>query len=133
MPGESLGLLAQETIFYLRVDPVQPSLGMIGLVSERSDLGLKLLDPVFGSMKLMRQLLCPVSCLPSIALGNFRRPPDELHYRLAGLIELVVSAFRSSVRTSKWNYIGTFPALFVITHADTSVAKAAVTLNCRGI
>ena len=66
MPNGSVRLLAQETTFYLRIDPVQPPLGMVGLLLVRCDLGLKLLDPVFCSVKLMRQLLRSASCLPIV-------------------------------------------------------------------
>ena len=115
MPSGS-GLLTQETIFYLRIDPVQPSLGMVGLLSVRRDLGLKMLDPVFGSVKLMRELLRSVHCLPTVALGNFRCFPYKLQDRLASLIELIAIAFRLSIRTNEWNDVGTFRILFLTTH-----------------
>ena len=116
MPNGSVRLLAQETTFYLCIDPVQPPLGMVGLLLVRCDLGLKLLDPVFSSVKLMRQLLCFVHFLPSVALGNIRRPSDKLQDRLAGLIKLIVIALRFSTRASEWNDVGTFPVLFLSTH-----------------
>ena len=117
MPNGSVRLLAQETTFYLRIDPVQPPLGMVGLLLLRCDLGLKLLDPVFSSVKLMRQPLRSVHCLPTVALGYFCRPPDKLQDRLAGLIELSAIAFRFSIRLNEWNYIGTLPILFLTTHS----------------
>src|SRR5262249_29278347 len=101
MPNRSVRLLAQETTFYLCIDPVQPPLGKVGLLLVRRDLGLKLLDPVFSSVKLMRQLLRFVHCLPSVALGNVRGPSDKLQDRLAGLIELIVAAFRFSIRSNE--------------------------------
>ena len=67
---------------------------MVGLLLERYNFGLKLLDPVLGSAKLMGQLLRSVHGLPIVALGNFRRFSDKLQNRLAGLIELIVIMFR---------------------------------------
>jgi hypothetical protein len=116
MPNGSVRLLAQETTFDLCVDPVQPPLGMVGLLLVRCDLGLKLLDPVFSSVKLMRQLLRFVDCSPSVALGNVCRSSDKLQDRLAGLIELIAAAFRFSIRSNEWNHIGTLPILFLTTH-----------------
>jgi hypothetical protein len=116
MPGASMAVLAQETVFYLRINPVQPSLGMVSLLLLRRNFGLKLLDPVFGCMKLMRQLLRSVHCLPIVAFGNFRRPSDKLQNRLAGPIKLSVITFSFSTRTSEWNDVGTFPVLFLTTH-----------------
>ena len=116
MANDAVRLLAQETVFYLRINPVQPSLGMVGLLLLRRNFGLKLLDPVFGCMKLMRQLLRSVHCLPIVALGNFRRPSHKLQDRLAGPIKLIVITFSFSTRTSEWNDVGTFPVLLLTTH-----------------
>ena len=116
MPNRSVRLLARETTFYLCIDPVQPPLGMVGLLLARCDLGLKLLDPVFSSVKLMRQLLRFVYFLPSVALGNVRRPSDKLQDRLAGLIQLIAAASRISIRSNEWSHIGTFPILLLSAH-----------------
>jgi hypothetical protein len=116
MPNGSVRLLAQETTFYLRIDPVQPTLGMVGLFLVRCDLGLKLLDPIFSGVKLTRQLVRFVHCLPTVALGYFCRPSDKLQDRLAGLIELILAALRFSTRASEWNDVGTIPVLFLTTH-----------------
>jgi hypothetical protein len=54
MPSGSVRFLVQKAMFYLRMDPMQPSLGVVGLLAVRCNLCLKLFNPVLGSMKLMR-------------------------------------------------------------------------------
>ena len=66
-------LLLQETVFNLCVDPVQPLLGTLSSVLIRRDFSFQLRNAIFGSAKLMRELLGRVQRVSAVLFSNTRR------------------------------------------------------------
>ena len=65
--------LLQETVFNLCVDPVQPLRGTLSPVLIRRDFSFQLRNAIFGSAKLMRELLSRAQRVSAVLFSNTRR------------------------------------------------------------
>ena len=70
----------------LRVDPMEPLLGALGLLPVRFHLGLKLCNTILGRAQLVRKPLCRINRMPAVLLGNIGGLIQKLKDRLTGFV-----------------------------------------------
>ena len=90
--------LSEETLFDLRIDPMQPSFSPGASLLVEPNLGLQLCNSTFGRAKLIRELLGHLERMLAVCFGYAGSFVKQLQNSLACFIELIRMTSNSVLR-----------------------------------